>query len=60
MLLELRTVSCVRSSCFSYFCVHVVRNREVLTGDVPYAGLTPLQAAIGVVQRCVSNAILNL
>ncbi|KAG0580913.1 hypothetical protein KC19_4G210100 [Ceratodon purpureus] len=24
---------------------------EVLTGDVPYAGLTPLQAAIGVVQR---------
>lgn len=24
---------------------------EVLTGDIPYAGLTPLQAAIGVVQR---------
>ncbi|KAG6544341.1 hypothetical protein Mapa_014175 [Marchantia paleacea] len=24
---------------------------EVLTGEVPYAGLTPLQAAIGVVQR---------
>lgn len=24
---------------------------EVLTGDVPYAGLTPLQAAVGVVQR---------
>ena len=30
----------------------------MLTGDVPYAGLTPLQAAIGVVQRCVTNAIL--
>eukprot|EP00850_Spirogloea_muscicola_P001579 SM000006S19344 [mRNA] locus=s6:214523:219235:+ [translate_table: standard] len=24
---------------------------EILTGDIPYAGLTPLQAAIGVVQR---------
>ncbi|KAL3679475.1 hypothetical protein R1sor_022431 [Riccia sorocarpa] len=24
---------------------------EVLTGEIPYAGLTPLQAAIGVVQR---------
>ncbi|GAQ86356.1 ATMRK serine/threonine protein kinase-like [Klebsormidium nitens] len=24
---------------------------ELLTGDIPYAGLTPLQAAIGVVQR---------
>lgn len=24
---------------------------EVLTGNIPYAGLTPLQAAIGVVQR---------
>jgi len=30
----------------------------VLTGDVPYAGLTPLQAAIGVVQRYVPSAIL--
>jgi hypothetical protein len=26
-------------------------NREVLTGGVPYDGFTPLQAAIGVVQR---------
>jgi hypothetical protein len=26
-------------------------NREVLTGEIPYAGFTPLQAAIGVVQR---------
>lgn len=26
---------------------------EVLTGGVPYSGLTPLQAAIGVVQRCL-------
>jgi hypothetical protein len=25
--------------------------REVLTGEIPYAGFTPLQAAIGVVQR---------
>jgi len=29
-------------------------NREVLTGGVPYDGFTPLQAAIGVVQRSVS------
>lgn len=26
-------------------------DREIVTGEVPYAGLTPLQAAIGVVQR---------
>ncbi|KAG0580630.1 hypothetical protein KC19_4G188300 [Ceratodon purpureus] len=29
---------------------------EVLTGEVPYSGLTPLQAAIGVVQRYTSQA----
>lgn len=35
-------------------CACVLGNREILTGDIPYAGLTPLQAAIGVVQRYVS------
>lgn len=32
-----------------------VRRREVFTGEVPYGGLSPLQAAIGVVQRYVSG-----
>jgi hypothetical protein len=34
-------------------CACMTGNREVLTGDIPYTGLTPLQAAIAVVQRGV-------
>ena len=41
---------CRRARSLTPFAVRAVR-RELLTGKIPYSDMTPLQAAVGVVQK---------